>query len=117
MTDDAHRVREALRRIGLLEQLLVAVATAYKVRDEIGKPRDRNGSKNYAGRPHTQTVRAERRSSDDPQRCVARNGCDGCEHWDGPYLKMILFNHLRRRFSQRCRSPSGTSSAFRANTK
>ena len=58
MTDDAHRVREAIRRIGLVQQLLVAVATTYEMRDEIRQPRDRDGSKNYAGRPHTQTVRA-----------------------------------------------------------
>ena len=80
MTDDAHRVGEAIRRIGLLRQLLVAVATTYEVRDEIRQPRDRNGSKNYAGRPHTQTVRGEPRSPGDLERCVARNGCDGCAH-------------------------------------
>ena len=78
ITDDAHRVREAIRRIGVVQQLLVDVATAYKMRDEIRQPRDRNGSKNYAGRSHTQTVRGEPRSSGDLERCVARNGCDGC---------------------------------------
>ena len=78
MTDDAHRVRETIRRIGIVQQLLDVVAPTYKVRDEIRQPRDRNGGKNYTGRTHTQTVRGEPRSSGDLERCVARNGCDGC---------------------------------------
>ena len=57
MTDDAHRVGEAIRRIGIIQQLLVVVATAYEVRDEVRQPRNRDGSKNYTGRTHTQTVR------------------------------------------------------------
>ena len=78
ITDDAHRVRETIRRIGIVEQLLDIIAPTDKVRDEIRQPCNRNGSKNYTGRTHTQTVRGEPRSSGDLERCVARNGCDGC---------------------------------------
>jgi hypothetical protein len=80
MADDAHRVGEATRWIGILQQLLVAVAPTDEVRDEVRKPRDGNGSKNYAGRSHTQTLRGEPRPSGDLERCVARNGCDECAH-------------------------------------
>ena len=55
MADDAHRV-EAIRRIGILQQLVV-VAAAYEMRDEIRQPRNRDGGEDHTGRPHTQTVR------------------------------------------------------------
>ena len=58
---------------GLLQR--VGVATAYKMRDKIRQPRNRNGSKNYAARSHTQTVRAQPGSPGDLERCVARNEC------------------------------------------
>src|SRR5262245_51430288 len=50
----------------------------YEMRDEIGKPRDCDGSKNHTGRPHTQNVRVRLGSPGDIDRCVVRNKCDGC---------------------------------------
>jgi hypothetical protein len=56
MPDDAHRVGEAIRRIGII-QLRSIVRTAYEMRDEISQPRNCDGSKDHTSRPHTQTVR------------------------------------------------------------
>jgi hypothetical protein len=65
MADDAHRVGEATRWIGILQQLLVAVAPTDEVRDEVRKPRDGNGSKitpvvptprRYGGNPVLQAI-------------------------------------------------------------
>ena len=103
ITNDAHRVREAISGIGVFQQLIV-VSPAYEMRDKIRKPCDCDGSENYASRTHTQTVRFRLHSSGDLERCVARNECDGC-------------GQRCRRFSQRRISPSGTSSAFRAKTR
>jgi hypothetical protein len=103
MADDTHRVGEAISWIGILQQVLV-IATAYEMWDEIRQPRNRDGSENYTGRTHTQTVRFLLPSSGDLERCVARNECDGC-------------GQRCRRFSHRCISPSGTSSALSAKTK
>jgi hypothetical protein len=102
MTNDAHRVREAISRIGFLQQFVVA--PAYEMRDEIRKPRDCDGSENHTGGPHTQTVRGLPDSLGDLERCVARNECDACgQRW--------------RRFSHRRISPSGTSSELSAKTR
>src|SRR6476660_4459350 len=77
MPDDAHRVGEALRRIGVIK-LSCVVRAAHEMRDEVSKPRNCDGSKDHTSRPHTQTVRRWPGRLSDLERCVARNACDGC---------------------------------------
>jgi hypothetical protein len=78
--DDPHRVGEAIGRIRFI-QLRALVTAAYEMRDEVRQPRDRDGSEDHTGRPHTQTVRVRLGTQGDLERCVARNGCDACGSW------------------------------------
>jgi hypothetical protein len=51
------------------------------------------------------------------QRCQRLLFRNSVELPETQYSAMILFDHRWRRFSHRCISPSGTSSAFNAKTK
>src|SRR4029453_4133511 len=77
MSDDTHRIRKAVPWVRAV-QLVVVIAPAYEMRDEIGKPRKRDGRKDHTSRPHPQTVRGSSNSPSDRERCVARNECDTC---------------------------------------
>ena len=50
-------------------------------------------------------------------RIRSATGFQKLTEFETPWSAMILLDHRCRRFSHRCKSPSGTSSAFSAKTR